>query len=219
MPDWLDVALEEYRALRAEIVATLETQYATLTFGTAAVGLLVGFGFNAWDEAFVAQIAFLGAVPAVAYLVLVIWMGELTRMMRAGDYLAELECRINEEVRAVDRPDALGWETFLRKEAEEGKTAQHRWHYRAIIGMYQLLAIASIAVGMHRLGLSASGKTVLILLAEAVAFIFVASFLYWQWCARLRVRGRVYKAFRWICGRIGVPFPETSSDRRRAEST
>jgi hypothetical protein len=46
MADWLDVALEEYKALRAEILTTLHTQYAKLTFGTAAVGILVGLGFN-----------------------------------------------------------------------------------------------------------------------------------------------------------------------------
>jgi hypothetical protein len=213
--DWLDVALEEYKALRAEVLTTFQTQHTTLTWGTAALGVLIGLGFNAWDEAFVAEFTFLGAVPAIAYLILIIWMGELTRMMRVGEYLKELEARINASLRPDG--DALGWETFLRKERETpGKTGHRRWNYRAIILVYQLLAVAAIAIGFHRLGISASVTTVLVIAAEAVAFALVTAFLYWQWCARVVARGRVFAAFSWCCSRLGVPSP-TGRTPRRAE--
>lgn len=206
MADWVDVALEEYRALRAEVLITFQTQHTTLTWGTAALGILIGLGFNAWDERFIAQFTFLGAVPAIAYLVLIIWMGELTRMMRVGKYLSELEGRINESLRP--QAAALGWETFLRKEAAvPGKTGHRLWNYRAVILVYQSLAVGAVAIGLDRRG-STSAVTGLIFIAETIAFVLVTAFLYWQWCARIgSARGRVSRSFGSLCRWLRIPPP------------
>lgn len=100
-PPWLDIALEEYKALRAEILTTMQTQQSTLTIGTAALGIIAAGAFNLWDEPFVATILFLGVAPFLSMLVLTIWIGEVTRMMRAGSYLQQFEATIHTAVPAL----------------------------------------------------------------------------------------------------------------------
>ena len=57
-PAWLELALTEYRALRDEILTTMETQQGTLRFGTATLSILVVGTLNVWDEKLVAALAF-----------------------------------------------------------------------------------------------------------------------------------------------------------------
>src|SRR5207253_2376382 len=82
---WTDLALEEYRALRAEVVATMQTQGNSLSFGSATLGLVAAGAFNVWKEAFLTTVIFMFVVPFVCSLVLIIWMGEVTMMHRAGE--------------------------------------------------------------------------------------------------------------------------------------
>jgi hypothetical protein len=209
---WHDVALEEYKALRAEILTAMQMQYTTLTFGTAAIGVLFGFGANVWkaSDALPAEIVFLIAVPALAYLVLVIWMGEVTRMIRAGQYVRFLESRIN---RAVHR-GALGWETFLREKDDVQKTQHRRWNRATIFFLYGLIAGASIALGWQKL--SGLGWQIAIPVVHFAAFGLVAGFLYWQWCVYLGTEGgRVNKAFCWCCRQTHLDPPNVGRENQR----
>jgi hypothetical protein len=152
-PPWLDLALEEYRALRSEILTTMQTQQSTLTLGTAAIGIIVARGFNVWSDPAVAAILFLFVTPFVCKLVLTIWMGEVTRMMRAGGHIHDFEHLVHANV--PNLPQAVfNWETRLRAQDPNSRVTRwqrhYEWNYLAIVLMYWLIAVASIAVGWYR---------------------------------------------------------------------
>jgi hypothetical protein len=140
----VSVALEEYRALRDEIVASLSMQQAVLSFSTLALGGLALAGFRALgtdgDDA-VALVIFLLAVPVVSYVSLLIWLGEYARTTRAGRFLSELEHRINTWVGY----ETLTWEQFLRKR-DRGRYPQYSWNVWAMFLFYAALPLGSLGV-------------------------------------------------------------------------
>lgn len=150
-PPWLELALAEYEALRAEVLTTMETQVATLRFGMAALSLLVIGAFSIWEDMLVTTLAFLFAVPFVSKLALTIWIGEVTRMMRAGDHLKEVEDTFHDSFPALPKP-VMQWETNLRNPTA-GRTRWKRhyeWNYLAIVLMFWSIAAASMALGVYR---------------------------------------------------------------------
>src|SRR5215216_726651 len=90
-PIWLDLAIQEYNALRDEILTTMQTQDGTLRFGAATIGIVIAAGFNMWSDTVPATMIFLAVIPFICTMVLVIWMGEVTRMMRAGRHVQHIE--------------------------------------------------------------------------------------------------------------------------------
>lgn len=150
-PAWLELALAEYNALREEILTTMQTQQGTLRFGTATLSILVIGALNVWDEELVASLAFLFAIPFLVNLVITIWMGEVTRMMRAGDHLAEVEARFQAVYPDMPSP-IMRWEGGLRD--PRSPTTRHKrhyeWNYLAIILIFWTMALASMAIGVYR---------------------------------------------------------------------
>lgn len=150
-PAWLELALAEYNALREEILTTMQTQQGTLRFGTATLSILVIGALNVWDDELVASLAFLFAIPFLANLVITIWMGEVTRMMRAGDHLAEVEARFQGLYPDMPSP-IMRWEGGLRD--PRSPTTRHKshyeWNYLAIVLIFWTMAFASMAVGVYR---------------------------------------------------------------------
>lgn len=150
-PAWLELALAEYKALRDEILTTMETQQGTLRFGTAALSILAVGSLNVWEDELVTTLAFLFAVPFLSKLVITIWMGEVTRMMRAGDHLVGVESRFQELYPEMPEP-MMRWETRLRdRHSPTTRWKQHyEWNYLAIILMFWTIALASMALGVYR---------------------------------------------------------------------
>ena len=148
---WLELALEEYRALRGEIVATMETQDGGLRFGIAALGIVSAAGFNVWDDTVAAMLIFLVAVPFVSVVVLTVWMGEVARMMRAGHHVLKLEKVFRKKIDGLPEP-IMKWETNLRdRTADTTRWDRHyEWNYLAIVLVFWTIAIASIAAGLYR---------------------------------------------------------------------
>lgn len=183
-PPWLDLAITEYEALRDEILTTMETQQGTLRFGTAALSILVVGAINVWDDKLVTTLAFLFAVPFLSKLVITIWMGEVTRMMRAGDHLVDVENQFQKLYPEMPEP-IMRWETGLRD--PRSSTTRHKrhyeWNYLAIILMFWSIAVASMALGVYQ-GLSGGLQTsdgwvwtigVLVLCASIVGLLFILS--------------------------------------------
>jgi hypothetical protein len=171
--DWIQVALEEYRTLRVESIEALKGQHSTLRVGTATVGVVLASGFNLWDKTPVPDFLFLVFTPAICYLVLAIWIGEVSRMMRAGSFLADLETKISSAFPV--NANVLSWENWLRTTPDKGKTPQLKWNYLAIIALFFATAVASIAIGIFRL----CGKIWLswMLVVSCIEFIFFLSAL------------------------------------------
>ena len=147
--DWLSVVIEEYRTLRNESLVALQTQQSVLRFGLAIIGIVIAIGFSLWEKSLLPEIIFLLLIPVASYLVLIIWMGEIARMTRAGMFLAELERKVNKEF--SNKPEALRWENWLRKTQHDGKTPQLLLNYYAIIFLFLGTAIGSVIIGNFKL--------------------------------------------------------------------
>src|SRR5918912_1379632 len=118
--DWLAIVMDEYRTLRAEIIAALGMQQSALALGSLALGGVALAGLNAWpDEDSTLPLVVFFVVPLVSYIALSIWLAEYSRAMRAGAFLVDVEAKVNKKLRkASDEPewtDALTWETSLRR--------------------------------------------------------------------------------------------------------
>jgi len=148
-PEWLDLALEEYRAHRAEVISTIQNQQTSLTVGTAAVGILAAGAFNRWEEQFVATVVFLFVLPVIAALVLLIWFSQVDGMFNVGRYLNKLEAELRKGY--SDAPAILmTWEKSIRESASKERFAPRLWQNYAIVSLYVLLAQASIVLGAYR---------------------------------------------------------------------
>src|SRR5439155_4117780 len=94
---WLETALEEYKSLRGEVLASIGAQQTILGFGTATLGLVIGPGLALRSGSSVMTFSLIFAlfVPLLSALSLMIWWGEVLRMVRAGHAIACLEAEIN----------------------------------------------------------------------------------------------------------------------------
>lgn len=63
--NWLDAVMEEYKAVRQEVLTSMQTQQTSLSFGTATLGILAAGGFNAWDHDVPAVLVFLVGIPTL----------------------------------------------------------------------------------------------------------------------------------------------------------
>jgi hypothetical protein len=149
-PLWFELALQEYNALREEILTTMGTQDGTLRFAAAAVGIVLTGGFNIWTDTLPAALVFLVVVPYLCTMGLIVWLGEVTRMMRAGKHLERLEERF-QEIAHPPKP-VMRWERNLRNPFAKGTRwdRHYEWNYLAIILMFWSLGIASIVAGAYR---------------------------------------------------------------------
>jgi len=202
--DWLSVVLQEYQAIRAEILASLQTQQSALAFGTATIGILAAAAVNVWKDKIVPEMVFLGAIPTLTYFVLVIWMGEVARMLRAGGFMLQLENRVNGYFshKGVARP--LEWETRMRGKVprDPDRRPMYVWNYRAIMWMFFALSLASICIGASRLDLTPLSVTAVVLL-EAPFLLGAFVFLYRRWIVYVPGHGGWFRRFlesraRWI---------------------
>lgn len=148
---WQELALEEYRALRGEIVATMQTQDGGLRLGVAAIGIVSAAGFNVWNDTAASALIFLAVVPFVSAVVLTVWMGEVSRMMRAGRHVYRLEKFIHDQNPGLPDP-VMTWETRLRERSPDTTDweRQYQWNYRAIVLLFWSIGIAAACAGTYR---------------------------------------------------------------------
>jgi hypothetical protein len=148
-PAWVQAALAEYEAHRAEVVAEGAAQQQILAFGAAAVGIVVAGAFNVWDDRGVAAVAFMGAVPLLSLLVLVQWSGRTAAMMRVGAYLEAIEEALRTATRAPG--PVLTWESVLTTAAtERSLRPQAEWADASTVAIFGAIAVASTFVGLER---------------------------------------------------------------------
>lgn len=175
--NWLSVIIEEYKTLRSESLASMQTQQSILRFGTAAIAVVIATGFSLWEKSPLPEMVFLFFIPSIGYLVLTIWMGEVARMVRVGIFLVRLEEKINKEF--SDKPKALTWENWLREIQHDGKTPQLRWNYYAIISLFFLIALVSIGIGNYKICKPICPSWIIIIdIFELILFIGVFLFIY-----------------------------------------
>jgi hypothetical protein len=113
--EWVDVAMEEYKTLRAESLGSLEQAQLSLQIGLAAIAAITAFGATrATNVATLEDVAIAVASPLVAALVWVLWLLQVERAVLAGAQIALVEQRVNKHF--PGEVDALEWERKMLEE-------------------------------------------------------------------------------------------------------
>jgi hypothetical protein len=136
--------LEEYRALRAEVIQSMDDGNKILAFGLAAIGLVVASGLNFKDS--LLGLLVLGFfLPILSGLVLSLWFAAQERIARASYYLSGIEARIKA---VFDDASAVSWEAWLRGRKPNGRS-EHFWSTEhAGIGLFGVIITSSILMGL-----------------------------------------------------------------------
>jgi hypothetical protein len=147
------VLLEEYKAVRAEVTASIQAQISILAFGAATLGFSFAAASQTSNERFRGMFL-LVLVPLVCYLILIVWFAEVMRMLRAGTFLMRLEKRLDEEFGF----GALTWEsTIFQSRCKSGPTAffedPDKFRTLAITLLFFTLAGTSITIGWSSVAL------------------------------------------------------------------
>jgi len=176
--DWLFVAIEEYKTLRMEILEAIKLQYSIIQIGLTTIGLLIALLPALIDKEYLPQVFLLILIPATSYITLLLWIGEVERMMRAGIYIFNLE----EEVRNLfkDMPSPLNWETWLKGSTGKAKHIDRHMtsNYKAVIALYLGAAMASFSIGGTNYFKFKMPPKIQLIVYLAECAIFFAMFLY-----------------------------------------
>jgi hypothetical protein len=174
---WLDPVLTEYESMRTESVTSMQTQQSTLAFGTATVGFVAASAFGMIGESTAFAPIFVVGIPLLSLLVVVVWFGELARMMRVGHRLETLEGVVHEELVRRGAPvSVFTWEKHLR-EAKGRLDGQFCFSYYAVLALFAGIASTSIVFGLAQSGWSRQWMVVsvtgLVLVAVGLAVLLV----------------------------------------------
>ncbi len=162
--DPVELDLEQYRALRAEILLTMEDSNQTMAFGLTAIGLVANVAASTYETA--AGFLLLGLViPVMSGFVMSLWFAAQERMGRAAYFISGLERRFQSV------PEWTGsdtWELWLRPTLHD-PARRHFWATQdAAFGVFALIAI--VACG---LSLAAGGEAVPLSARLGTAFVML----------------------------------------------
>jgi hypothetical protein len=165
--EWVTVALEEYKTLRAESLAAIEQMQRTMQIALVAIGVVTGFGVDAADGGPGVQAGLVMTTPAFAALMLVMWLDELRRSVSAGAHVAKVEHRIARLYENQEPP--LTWETEIQATYEpHGYRYVRQW---STAGTLFAATTPVITIGLVRLG--REGEWELFALAAAVVVLII----------------------------------------------
>jgi hypothetical protein len=139
--------LEEYKALRAELLKCNENAQSILNWSfPIVITLFLGGLFTAprLDYSFLIYAYYLILVPMCITSLGTVWLGEIVRQQRAEKYLYELETKINGSVPDSEHGgDQLFWHHWLRKNPEGPLEGYQFDHYKNIALSYLLFIFFS----------------------------------------------------------------------------
>jgi hypothetical protein len=118
-------------------------------------------------------VVFLGAVPILSAVVLMLWFVQVVGMLQVGVYLEGLENALRSELPDAP-PQVLTWETSLREDARRVWQPRYDWVGLIVIALFTVIAGASILLGAYR-GYADHPETVVAVASvEAVVFLLFA---------------------------------------------
>lgn len=170
MNEWLAVVLEEYKALRAEVLLCITLQRSIVQMGFATIAIFATFGFYNWEKEVIASITFLVLIPMMSYLFMLLIADEVCRVARLGRYILGIEEKVN--ISLAGKPNALGWETWLiapvgwRSRHEIGSTISAVCYGIALLAIVTSIVSGITAAWEHLTVLGLVG----IVASEAIVF-------------------------------------------------
>ena len=137
-----DIILKEYDAVKTEIADSIKTRNQILSFGQAIAALLINSIvtiINKDGYKPLGQFLLLVILPSLSISILLMWLGELERMIRAGNYILLIEKKINEEL----GKDVLMWESSRR--SNEFKIS---YAYKSVLAVFIAFALLPLILLM-----------------------------------------------------------------------
>lgn len=180
----VEIIMEEYKALRAEIILCLQQRVTILSYGLATIGLLVGAvvaALNVNYKISAGIIAGLG-IPIASLFVLNVWLAETRRVRRASWYNWAIELRLEKELGRK----TLVWEQKIRKIGDKGLFFEH---YYVIVSFFHAAALLSVVWGFILFWQSKSRFDAYFPWVSILATVLVVVLLLWHlWWAMGRVK-------------------------------
>ncbi len=163
---------------------------------------MLGIGAGAEAGSLLQAVLLAGLLPVVTVFVVVIWLGEVERQVRAGGYLVDLEMRVGAR---FDEPP-LCWESDLRTTRPAGPRILNV--YRSLVAILLVIALGGAVIAVLGLHSHALALQVVVALADA-AILIAGVWLYSDAEGRMRAQ---------IAGRRHVRRgPFRRSTRRKAQ--
>lgn len=178
--------LEQYRALRSEVLRAMEDGTQTMSFGVATYGIIMGAGVQIYST-FSGFMLFALPLPLLACLVLSMWFAAHERVARASHFLSGIEARLSEGLTVPS------WEAWLRPTSPQGKS-RHFWgteHSGIAIFIFLILfpLLLSLSAGGSEVSLPSKAITV------GSTFFLAGAFL-------ISLRGRYLRWRNWLSSRF-----------------
>ncbi|MGE5400765.1 MAG: hypothetical protein ACM3S2_10195 [Ignavibacteriales bacterium] len=143
----IDALFHEYETIRQESLDSIKNRSQILSFGLASIAGLLTVGGVVIDKLpdyeFPLVAIFYFGIPVISTLCLLIWLGEVHRMMRAGFHVKEIENRINKLL----GDNILTWENNLRNRIKSEKR-QMKYPYVAVIALFIGFVAVSPIIGL-----------------------------------------------------------------------
>lgn len=181
--------IEQYRSLRGEILRGTEDGNQVMSYGLAAIGLVIAAGIKEMDK-ILGFVIYVCLIPGLSSLVLSLWVGTLERVARAGYFISGIESRVK---KTLDKESPPMWELWLRTKSN-GTKNNHFWttEYTGF-ALFVFIALLSLGVSL------ASGGTAICrcekLIFCGVSFSLEVGFLFWMVGRMRRWRNWLTKSF------------------------
>ncbi len=181
----LTIELEEYKALRGEVIACNQNAHTILNWGfsTTAVLFSAGLGSEAIRNLqWVRVLYFLLLIPIYVTYTFFFWFGEIVRQQRADSFLCELEERINAAAPQAARKRLLWHHDWLRRRTENPLQGLQYPHYRNIALGFLMAVLASEALSIwafFNINTSREERLLFVLLPASV-YVIITSFFQGQ---------------------------------------
>jgi hypothetical protein len=162
----VEIVLEEYRALRADALASVDRQQRVIATGTAVAGVVLGLGAKVDPGGTESWVILLVLAPLLACSTVVLWIGEVERQIVLGARLANVEARVA-SLSPDPGVDLLGWETYQRAKKPRGRRVHGDYH-GAFVVLWMLAAAAALLGAIRLLDHPSFGRVLGVAAAASV---------------------------------------------------
>jgi cell division protein FtsW (lipid II flippase) len=185
-----EIEMEQYRALRGEILRAMEDGNQVMSFGLAAIGIVISAGLSVKDTA-LGFIMFAAVVPLLSALVLSIWFASYERLGRASYFITGIEQRLKQAV----QNEFPTWDSWLRTPSRNSSSQHHFWSTEnSGVSLFACLFLASLAMSLF-----AGGEIIDLIWRVCAAGVGLLTFLGFSFLMKSRMK----RSKDWLRGIFG----------------